>query len=201
MKSVTRTRAGLLCAVTALAILPALAADVKNDVGVVVGYIAPSSDSTIAGVKTEADSTVDYGVEYKHRFLESRRLSVGGTLLFASFDVKSAGVKSGDIDNMAFLVDANWHFLANKNLYAGVTVGYSNWGDFEPEGGGGNTSIKSDVVYGLNAGYDIPIGEHFAILTNLRYLGMKAETDESGVANSTVDVNPIVANVGFAYRW
>jgi hypothetical protein len=194
-------RRAVLCAVAALGILPALAADYKNDAGVVVGYIAPSSDSTILGVKTEADSTVDYGVEYKRRFLESNRLSIGGTLLFSSFDVKAGGVKAGDIDNVAFLVDGNWHFLANKALYAGVTAGYSSWGDFNPEGGGGNISVKSDFIYGINAGYDIPIGAHFLILTNLRYLGMKAETDVAGADNQTIDVNPIVANVGFAYRW
>jgi outer membrane protein W len=193
----------VLCAAAALlvAALPASAADERNDVGVVVGYIGPSSDSTIAGVKTEADNAVDYGIVYKHKFLESARLSVGANLLFTSFDVKADSDKIGSIDNMLFLVDANWHFLKNKNLYAGVTAGYSNWGDFKPEGGGGNTAIKSDVVYGLNVGYDIPIGKRFAILTNLRYLGMKAETDVANVANQTIDVNPIVANVGFAWRF
>ena len=199
-----RRRAGLLCAVAAIAIvaaLPASAADERNDVGVVVGYIGPSSDSTIAGVKTEADNAVDYGIAYKHKFLESARLSVGGNLLFTSFDVKADGAKAGSIDNMLFLVDANWHFLANKNLYAGVTAGYSNWGDFNPEGGGGNTAIKSDVVYGVNVGYDIPIGKRFAILTNLRYLGMKAEPDVAGGGDQKVDVNPIIANVGFAWRF
>ncbi|HJQ98975.1 MAG TPA: OmpW family outer membrane protein [Candidatus Polarisedimenticolaceae bacterium] len=199
-----KMRAGVLCAVAALGIvaaLPALATEERNDVGVVVGYVGPSSDSTIEGAKTEADNAVDYGVAYKHKFLESKRLSVGGNLLFTSFDVKADGVKAGDIDNMLFLLDANWHFLANKNLYAGVTAGYSNWGDFEPEGGGGNTSIKSDVVYGVNVGYDIPIGKRFAILTNLRYLGMKAESDDTSGSDDTVDVNPIIANVGFAWRF
>ena len=198
-----KSSAVVLCAAAALlvAALPASAADERNDVGVVVGYIGPSSDSTIAGIKTEADNAIDYGVAYKHKFLESARLSVGGSLLFTSFDVKADSDKIGSIDNMLFLVDANWHFLANKNLYAGVTAGYSNWGDFKPEGGGGNTAIKSDVVYGLNVGYDIPIGKRFAILTNLRYLGMKAETDVANVANQTIDVNPIIANVGFAWRF
>lgn len=82
----------------------------------------------------------------------------------------------------------------------GATVGYSMWGDFKPQGGG-SANIKNDVLYGLNLGYDIAIGKRWAILTNLRYLGMKAETDVSGTVNQTVDVNPIVANVGFAFRF
>jgi outer membrane protein W len=30
---------------------------------------------------------------------------------------------------------------------------------------------------------------------------LKAETDVSGAANQTIDVNPVVANVGFAFRF
>ena len=195
-----RTKVLMTVAAAVLVASQAFAADEKkNDLGVVIGYIAPMSDSTVGGVKTEADSTVDYGFAYKHRFLDSNRLSVGLNLLYADFDVKDDGQKSGTVSNLPILVDANWHLLANKNLYAGVTAGYSSWGDFKPEGGGGNTSIKSDFIYGLNAGYDIPIGDRFCILTNLRYLGLKAEPD---VPNSSkLSVNPIVANVGFAWRF
>ena len=197
-----RAQGLILIAAATLAVTQVAAqSEKKNDVGVVVGYIAPSSDSTIAGVKTEAQSTVDYGITYKHRFLESNRLSVGGTILFAPFDVEAAGQEIGSIDYIPILIDANWHFLAKKNLYAGVTAGYANWGDFEPNDNSGNVSIKKNVVYGVNAGYDIPIGERWAILTNVRYLSQEAETDESGVQNETINVNPIVANVGFAFRF
>src|SRR5262245_45613312 len=139
-----RTKALILIAVIALAVtqVSAAATETKNDLGVVVGYIDPLSDSTISGVKFETDSAVDYGIAYKHRFLESGRLSVGGTLLFAQFDIKAAGTKVATIDNMPLLVDANWHFLANKNLYAGVTVGYAFWGDVKPEGGGPSVKTK-----------------------------------------------------------
>lgn len=199
-----RTKVVVLGALVLLGVTCAAAAsggETKNDVGVVVGYIAPSTDSTILGVKTEAQSTVDYGIEYKHRFLESNRLSLGVSVLYADFDVKAAGTKVGDVSNTPILVDVNWHFLGNKALYVGATAGYSMWGNFQPQGGGGSVNIKSDFLYGLNLGYDIAIGKRWAILTNLRYLGMKAETDVSGAANQTVDVNPIVANVGFAFRF
>ena len=199
-----RTKALLLVAIVFLGVTSVAVAagdETKNDVGVVVGYIAPSTDSTILGVKTEAKSTVDYGVEYKHRFLESNRLSLGVSVLYADFDVKAAGTKVGDVSNTPILVDVNWHFLKNKALYVGATAGYSMWGNFQPQGGGSSINIKNDVLYGLNVGYDIAIGKRWAILTNVRYLGMKAETDVSNVANQTVDVNPIVANVGFAFRF
>jgi outer membrane protein W len=199
-----RAKALLLSAVVLLGVTCVDAAsgdETKNDIGVVVGYIAPSTDSTISGIKTEADSTIDYGIEYKHRFLKSNRLSLGLSVLYASFDIKAAGSKSGSISNTPILVDLNWHLLKNKALYVGVTAGYAMWGNFDPQGGGGSVNIKQDFMYGLNLGYDIAIGKRWAILTNLRYLGLKAETDQSGVASQTVDVNPIVANVGFAFRF
>ena len=198
-----RVKALLLVAILFLGVTYVAAAsggETKNDLGVVVGYVWPSSDSTISGIKFEADSTIDYGVEYKHRFLASNRLSVGGTVLFANYDAKAAGTKFGDIDNTMFLVDANWHFLANKALYVGATLGYSDWGNLNVQGVGG-VNTKSNTVYGLNLGYDIPIGKRWAILTNLRYLSQKVETDVSGGGNISVDVNPIIANVGFAWRF
>jgi len=197
-----RAKGLILIVAATLAVTHAAAqSEKKNDVGVVVGYIAPSSDSTIAGFKTEAQSTVDYGITYKHRFLESNRLSVGGTLLFAPLDVEAAGTEIGSIDYIPLLIDANWHFLAKKNLYAGVTAGYAMWGDFEPNDNSGNVNVKKNVVFGVNVGYDIPIGERWAILTNLRWLSQEAETDESGVQNQTINVDPIIANVGFAFRF
>jgi outer membrane protein W len=175
--------------------------ETKNDIGVVVGYIAPTTDSSILGIKTEADSTVDYGIEYKHRFLDSNRLSLGLSVLYADFDVKAAGTKVGTISNTPILVDLNWHLLKNKALYVGATAGYSMWGNFDPQGGGGSVNIKQNVLYGVNLGYDISLGKRWAILTNVRYLWLKAETDVSGAANQTIDVNPVVANVGFAFRF
>jgi|SRR6516164_10537881 outer membrane protein W len=192
----------LLIALVALVVPQvAKAADTSNDLGIVVGYIDPTSNSTIGGLKTEAKSTIDYGIEYKHRFLESKRLSLGGTVLYSQFDVDQGGQKIGTIDNWPILIDVNWHFLEKKNLYAGVTAGYAMWGDFKPEGGGSSTKVKQNAVYGVNIGWDFPIGERWAILTNLRYLGSKVETDQSGVANTTTNVNPIIFNVGFAWRF
>ena len=175
--------------------------DTKNDIGIVAGYIAPSDDSTVLGVSTEADSTIDYGIAYKHRFLDSNRLSLGLSALYADFDVDAGGTTVATVTNTPILVDANWHFFGNKAFYVGVTAGYSMWGDLELSGGGGSVEMQDDFIYGVNLGYDIAIGKRWAILTNLRYLGMKAETDVSGATNQTLDVNPVVANVGFAFRF
>lgn len=197
-----RLSAVILIVVVALLVpMVAAAAESKNDIGVVVGYIGPTADSTIDLEKTKAESTVDYGIAYKHKFLESNRLSLGVNLLFAQHDVKVSGTKIGTIDNMPILLDLNWHFLAKKNLYVGVTAGYAMWGDFKPEGGGESVSVKKNVVYGLNLGWDILLGEHWAIPINVRYLGQKVETDQANVQNETVNVNPIVANVGVSYRF
>ena len=175
----------------------------KNDFGVLVGYIAPTSDSDVFGTKTEAEATVDYGLEYKHKFLESNSLGLGVSVLYSQFDIKAGGTNAGTIDNIPILVDLNWNFLENKNMYLGVTAGYSMWGDVEPPSGvaGSPVKVKQNVVYGANFGWDILIGERWAFLTNLRYLGQEVETDTSGVPTTKIKVNPVVANIGFAIRF
>jgi outer membrane protein W len=62
------------------------------------------------------------GLEYKHKFLESNRLSLGISALYSQFDVKANGQKIGTIDNVPILLDLNWHFLEKRGLYIGVTV-------------------------------------------------------------------------------
>jgi outer membrane protein W len=180
----------------------AAAADAKNEIGVVVGYIAPMSDSTFDGAKQEADSTVDYGIAYKYRFREN--MSFGASVLYANHDLKADGEKAGTISNMPLLFDFNLHLLKGKQLYVGVTVGYAFWGDAKDvpigdEGEPGTVTVKQNFVYGLNLGYDFHLGDKWAILTNVRYLGQKVEPDVSGA--SDLSVNPIVANVGLAYRF
>ena len=191
----------VLLAVLALAIPMASAADSKSDLGVVVGYIMPMSDSTVDGSKTEADSTMDYGLAYKYKFREN--MSFGANLLYADFDIKSGGEKAGTISAMPLLFDFNFHLLKGKNLYIGATLGYTFWGDAKgvPDGEGGTMTVptKDNWVYGLNLGFDFPIGDNWAILTNVRYLGQKVEPDQSG--SDSLNVNPLIANVGVAYRF
>lgn len=196
------TRLLILLAVVALVVPLAAAADVpKNDIGIVVGYIAPTSDSTVQGVKAEADSTVDYGLEYKHKFMESNRLSLGISTLYAEFELKANGQKVGSIENVPILIDLNWHFLEKRGLYIGVTGGYSMWGNLKVQGVGSSVAVKDDFVYGVNLGWDFGLGAHFAILTNVRYLGQKVESDDPNIPNESVSVNPVIANIGFAYRF
>jgi outer membrane protein W len=192
----------ILTAMVALFIPHAAAADVtKNDIGLLVGYIAPTSSLTTGGIETKAEGTLDYGLQYRHKFLDSNRLGLGFSVLYAQFDVKSGGQTTATIDNIPFLVDLNWNFLEKRSLYIGVTAGYSMWGKLDAKAGGGSVNTKDNVVYGVNLGWDINLGDHWAILTNLRYLGQKFETDDPTIPNGSVDVNPVVANLGVAYRF
>jgi outer membrane protein W len=192
----------ILIAVSALCIPQVVAGDVtKNDFGVLAGYTAPTSSLKTAGIETKAEGTVDYGLQYRHKFLDSNRLGLGISVLYAQFDVKSAGVKAGTIDNTPVLIDLNWNFLEKRSLFIGVTAGYSMWGNFSPQGGGTNVNTKDNVVYGLNLGWDINLGDHWAILTSLRYLEQKVESDDPAAPSQSVNVNPVVANIGVAFRF
>jgi outer membrane protein W len=191
-----------LMAAVALFIPNAGASDVtKNDIGLLVGYIAPTSSSDITGIEVKAEGTLDYGLQYRHKFGEGNRIGLGFSALYSQFDVKTAGVKTGTIDNLPVLVDLNFHFLEKRSLFIGVTAGYSMWGKLDAQGGGGSVKVKDNALYGVNLGWDINLGDHWAILTSLRYLWQKVETDDPAIPDETVDVNPVVANLGVAYRW
>ncbi len=193
----------VLVALLALIVPQAVsAADTKNDLGIMVGYIGPTSDSTVnvEGLSgtVKAESTVDYGLAYKYKFREN--MSFGASLLYAKHDVKVAGEKVATISNMPLLLDYNFHLLAKKNLYVGVSLGYAWWGDLKGEGPiTGSESVKKNWLYGVNLGYDIQLGQNWSIPINVRYLGQEIKTDTS--PEEKVTVNPVVANVGFAYRF
>jgi hypothetical protein len=144
----------ILMAVVALFVPKVAAGDVtKNDFGILAGYIAPTTSTETGGIETKADGTVDYGLQYRHKFLDSNRLTLGFSALYSQFDLKVAGQQAGTIDNIPILIDLNWNFLEKRSLFIGVTAGYAMWGKVDPQGGGGSVSVKDNAVYGVNLGW------------------------------------------------
>jgi outer membrane protein W len=182
----------------------AAAADTKSSFGVLLGYISPTGNSTLGGVKFEADSTMAAGLAYQYSFNE--KFSLGASLLYAKYDFNMTGSgfsneKCCDATFMPLLLDGNFHLLKNTasvDFYLGPTGGYAMWGDSKGVDGG-SEKLKNNFVYGLNLGLDVPFQASWAFNAGLRYLKSKAESDE--VAGDNIDVDPWILTAGVSYRF
>jgi hypothetical protein len=188
--------------IVAIAAVPAQAAqaDYKFKIFGGLSYVTPMADSEIDDVSFEADNELGYeiGAEWK----PLNRLGFEVALVDVTNDVNANGIKVGEIGMQPWFITANFHIINSDRFawYAGPTVAFVNWDDFEVDEafGGGSSSIESETTFGLSTGIDLGLGEHLAIIGGLRWIDSGAEESDSG---ETVDVNPLFARVALAWRF
>ncbi len=212
-------KALVLIAVIVVVVPPMAAAeDLKNSLGLAVGYLGPTgtldTDWVVGEVSTPTEfkfeSTGIVGLTYQHRF--SERLSLGAAYLYGTPDLKATSSgKSGTVGNAVFsplLLDANIHVLkgtSSVDFFVGPTLGWGMWGDLKPSGYAGSLNLttsqklNSDYVYGLNFGLDVPFKTKWAFNAGVRYLWVKAE--QAGGGGLSLDVNPWIGTVGVSVRF
>ncbi len=206
-------------AVVALA-LPrsAGAADPKSSLEAFFGTVNPtgSRDAELSiGAEPlpgtiQMDSATGLGVAYRYRLDD--RLSLGASVLFATYDVSVSTLpesgKIGDVASTSLLLDANFRVLRRfkrVEVHAGPTLGYAFWGDLQPKdlatdfGFSTARKPKGSLVYGANLGVDLPFEERWLAVARLRYLGTKVDTGDPVLGS--VDVNPWILTIGLAYRF
>lgn len=166
-------------------------------------YVVPMSDTTEEGVKAEADKALGFEASYEHMFNKMFGLELA--IAYADHDIKANGSKIASVSSMPVLLNGNFHFLEGLDLYVGPTIGYAFLGDLKAENGfefdEGQTSVgtKSQFVYGVNAGLDIPIGATTAITLGVRYLALEAEPDQPDSGKLKVD--PLFVRAGIAFKF
>jgi outer membrane protein W len=196
----------------------ALAGDKKHEIGVLVGNLSPSGElatDLILGGETlpgtlELDSATGFGIAYQYRLNE--KFSLGAALLWSKHDVLVWTLpESGMIGSTTFtplLIDGNFHlFRKHKSVdfYVGPTVGYAMWGDLQPKDIAVEFDItepqklKSNLVYGVNFGLDVPFKSVWAFNANVRYLWAKVEPDSADA--QSIDVDPLLIAVGISYKF
>lgn len=188
--------------IAAIAAVPAQAAqaDYKFKIFGGLAYVTPMADSNIDDVKFEADNELGYefGAEWK----PMDRLGFELALVDVTNDVKADGIKVGEIGMQPVFITANFHIINSDRFawYAGPTVAFVNWDDFELDQafGGGSSSIESETTFGVSTGVDLGLGEHLAVIGGLRWIDSGAEESSTG---DTVDVNPLFARVALAWRF
>ena len=68
-----------------------------------------------------------------------------------------------------------------------------------------NIKLKDSVGLALQAGFDVPINDHWTFNVDVKkiFMNTKATIDTSipATIHADVDVNPLVVGVGFGYRF
>jgi len=90
--------------------------------------------------------------------------------------------------------------------YIGAGVNYTKFFDQSDAGAPvTNVKLKDSVGFALQAGFDIPINDHWTFNVDAKkvWMNTKATIDLTGPStiHANVDVNPVIVGVGFGYRF
>jgi len=108
---------------------------------------------------------------------------------------------------MPLSIGANFHVKRTDALdfYVGPFLAYVMYGDVDASAGPEHDScVKDDFGFGAVAGLDVPLGGGgWMFSTALRYLQTSAEADEDPhyFEQYTIDMNPVILQVGVGKRW
>ena len=160
-------------------------------------YVDPLSDSDVGGEEVSLSS--EFGYEFGVEWRPVNRLGLELAYLDVSHDVEVEGDTFGEIDFNPMNLTLNFHVI-NRNVfnwYIGPTVSFIDWGDLEVPGQG-TADVDSETTYGASTGFTIGLGETFALQFGVRWLDSTAESSDLG---DEVDVDPLFATVGVAFRF
>lgn len=178
-----------------------------------LNFVSPDDTIEVDGdeVDSEIDSALGLGLAWEYRFTDLIGLDVNWS--YAKHDVELSGSDFDEVTFMPVTVGANFHLLPDSkvDLFVGPFVGYAFYGDLENDGV--EIEIDDDIVYGVNAGIEVPVGEKWAFFGSLKYMkagadaAIKAEAEPAPtralvvIAEPDVDIDPLVAQVGVAFRY
>jgi outer membrane protein W len=209
-----------------VASIPALAAQGDMILRFGTAYVSPTGDysesyeegSYTGWYKEEADAALGGFVGFEYMFTDL--FGLDATLLYSNHDADYSWVDMidgevddsesgtyGDISFMPFFVGANFHVVQNDaiDFYVGPFVAYVMYGDVDSvDGPEFDACIKNDLGYGVVAGLDVPFGSGgWMFSTAIRYMKTGAESDEDPefFDNYTVDVDPVILQVGVGVKW
>lgn len=190
-----------IAVLTLFATQSAVAADSKFKVYGMLAYVSPlsESDEDISGVTEAVKASSEMGYNFGLEFRMSPLLGIELDYLYAEQDLE--GDTAGLLGTTTFQPISgtlNLHFpVGNLDLYGGPTVAYVNWGDLEVPSGP-SIEIEPDYSFGISAGADINLTSNIAATGGLRWLNVAAEGEDS---DDAVDVNPLFARIGVAFRF
>ncbi len=154
------------------------------------------------------DGGLGAGVEVEYQFND--RVGLAASAIYATleselfFDLDDEWESAeDDISFLSFLVGPNFHLTPDKraDVYVGLFAGLVDLGStsYRVLGETQRRSFDADTAFGAQLGVDIPIGKgDWAVNLAARYLDMTVETGEEG---PEVAADPLIAQVGFSYKF
>ena len=203
-----------------LALCAGSRATAADDTGLRLKLTSVGAQST-SSFGLDSDDSVGIGLDLEYR--ASRRFGLGlgvltskvGRELGLEFFGADLLVIESSVRMTPVLARLDVHLTPDRkvDLYLGPVVGYVHYGDLR-------TEIRSDVLgesipvdrartkdgfgWGAHIGVDAPIGEGgFFFSARATYLNAEVEVDddEAESGRSSFGLDPLVAQVGFGYRF
>lgn len=196
--------AGLMLAAASTAILAKDPSWVLRAHGAFMESSANNHAEAGSGVESSIDIGGGFGVGAEYRF--SGRLGLEFSALFAGLEIRSSlsagsGVEQRlDLTMMPLTLAVPFHFDTGgrADLFVAPTLSVVRYLDVQTAAGatGGVSSrvgVDSDTALGAALGVELPFGNgHWALSAGLRYL-------KTGIEDT--DLDPVIATLGFAYRF
>lgn len=202
MKATTHRKTSLAAMLAACGIaLAAPAAQAQDEYNWKVflsgAYVDPLSDTEIDG--DDVSLTSEFGYEFGVEWRPVNRLGFELAYLDVDQDVEVNGDTFGEIAFNPMSFTLNFHVINRSvfNWYIGPTISFVDWGDLEVSGVG-SADVDSETTYGASTGFTIGLGDTFALQFGVRWLDSTAESSD---INEELDVDPLFATVGVAFRF
>ena len=162
-------------------------------------YVTPLSDSSLSGIASSVEASSEVGWEIGGEWKASDRLGIELAYFDATHDVEADGTAIGEISLRPWNFSLNFHLVDGDRIswWVGPTVSYIDWSEVELNGGG-SLDVDSQTTFGASTGMSIGLGESFAFQAGLRWLDASVD---SPVLPDEVDVDPLFASVGIAFRF
>ncbi len=167
-----------------------------------------SADVTVLGGDLDIDTSIVPEVDITYFFDEhwAAELILGVT----PHDIthKPTGIDIGNVWLLPPTVTLQYHFAPDDpdfRPYVGVGVNYTKFfghDDAGPEVY--DAKFDDSVGFALQAGFEIPIDEHWSFNVDVKKVWINTEAHLETVAGhveADVDINPIIVGVGFGYRF
>ena len=193
----------LVAAIALFAAAPAVAQDHVFKVFVTTNWISPQAEEevTLGLVTDTVNGADDTGYEAGFEWRLNKLVGLEGSYMVADQGIEFGGDQIGSLDQKALTAALNFHIIPNKgfDLWVAPVVSWVDWSDFEFDQsfGGGSVAVDDQTVFGAAVGFDIGIGETFAITAGLRYFSMDVQAEDF----EALKLDPLIARVGVAFRF
>jgi outer membrane protein len=121
---------------------------------------------------------------------------------------KPTGLDIGEVWLLPPTLTVQYHFQPDDpdfRPYIGAGVNYTMFfGHDDADPAILDADFDSSVGFALQAGFDIPIDEHWSINVDVKkvWINTDVRLDTTlGPVEADVDINPLIVGVGVAYRW